>query len=76
MYTPGRVIRYIVLVLGVTIGLSCIGLGFARFALFASVLGVGIGFGLQNLIDNFVSGLIILFEKSLKVGDFVELSSG
>ncbi len=76
MYTLGRVIHYIVLVLGIIIGLSSIGLDFTKFALFASALGVGIGFGLQNLIGNFVSGLIILFEKSLKVGDFVELSSG
>jgi small-conductance mechanosensitive channel len=44
--------------------------------LFASALGVGIGFGLQTLISNFVAGLIILFERSLKVGDFVELESG
>lgn len=76
IYTLGRIIHYIVLVLGIVIGLSSIGLDFTKFALFASALGVGIGFGLQNLIGNFVSGLIILFEKSLKVGDFVELSSG
>jgi small-conductance mechanosensitive channel len=76
IYTLGRVIHYLVLVLGIIIGLSSIGLDFTKFALFASALGVGIGFGLQNLIGNFVSGLIILFEKSLKVGDFVELSSG
>lgn len=76
IYTLGRIIHYIVLVLGIIIGLSSIGLDFTKFALFASALGVGIGFGLQNLIGNFVSGLIILFERSLKVGDFVELSSG
>lgn len=76
IYTLGRVIHYLVLVLGIIIALSSIGLDFTKFALFASALGVGIGFGLQNLIGNFVSGLIILFEKSLKVGDFVELSSG
>ena len=76
IYTLGRVIHYLVLVLGIIVGLSSIGLDFTKFALFASALGVGIGFGLQNLIGNFVSGLIILFEKSLKVGDFVELSSG
>ena len=76
LYTLGRIIHYIVLIIGVIIGLSSIGLDFTKFALFASALGVGIGFGLQTLISNFVAGLIILFEKSLKVGDFVELASG
>ncbi|WP_455205431.1 mechanosensitive ion channel domain-containing protein [Kaarinaea lacus] len=76
LYTLGRIIHYIILIIGVVIGLSSIGIDFTKFALFASALGVGIGFGLQTLISNFVSGLIILFEKSLKVGDFVELASG
>jgi len=76
LYTLGRVVHYIILVVGVIIGLSSIGIDFTKFALFASALGVGIGFGLQTLISNFVAGLIILFERSLKVGDFVELSSG
>jgi small-conductance mechanosensitive channel len=76
LYTLGRIVHYIVLILGVIIGLSSIGIDFTKFALFASALGVGIGFGLQTLISNFVAGLIILFERSLKVGDFVELESG
>ncbi len=76
LYTLGRIVHYIVLIIGVIIGLSSIGIDFTKFALFASALGVGIGFGLQTLISNFVAGLIILFEKSLKVGDFVELASG
>jgi len=76
LYTLGRIIHYVILVIGVIIGLSSIGIDFTKFALFASALGVGIGFGLQTLISNFVAGLIILFEKSLKVGDFVELASG
>jgi potassium-dependent mechanosensitive channel len=76
LYTFGRLIHYVVLIIGIIIGLSSIGIDFTKFALFASALGVGIGFGLQTLISNFVAGLIILFEKSLKVGDFVELESG
>ena len=76
MYTLGRVVHYIILVVGIIVGLSSIGIDFTKFALFASALGVGIGFGLQTLISNFVAGLIILFERSLKAGDFVELSSG
>ena len=76
LYTLGRLVHYFILVVGGIIGLSSIGIDFTKFALFASALGVGIGFGLQTLIGNFVAGLIILFEQSLKVGDFVELSSG
>lgn len=76
IYTLGRVVHYLILVVGIIVGLSSIGIDFTKFALFASALGVGIGFGLQTLISNFVAGLIILFERSLKVGDFVELSSG
>ena len=76
LYTLGRLIHYVVLIIGIIIGLSSIGIDFTKFALFASALGVGIGFGLQTLISNFVAGLIILFEKSLKVSDFVELESG
>ena len=76
IYTLGRVFHYIILTLGFIVGLSSIGLDFSKFALFASALGVGVGFGLQNLISNFVAGLMLLFERSLKVGDFVELESG
>ena len=76
LYTFGRLIHYVLLTIGIIVGLSSIGIDFTKFALFASALGVGIGFGLQTLIGNFVAGLIILFEKSLKVGDFVELESG
>ncbi len=76
VYTLGRVLHYVVLAVGIMIALSTIGIDFTKFALFASALGVGIGFGLQTLVSNFVAGLIILFEKSLKIGDFVELESG
>jgi small-conductance mechanosensitive channel len=76
LYTLGRVVHYTVLVIGTMIGLSSIGIDFTKFALFASALGVGIGFGLQTLISNSVAGLILLFERSLKVNDFVELESG
>jgi small-conductance mechanosensitive channel len=69
-------VHYFILTIAVVIGLSSIGVDLTKFALIASALGIGIGFGLQNLVSNFVSGLIILFERSLKAGDFVELESG
>ena len=76
LYTLKRLLHYAVLTIGFFIGLSSIGIDLSKFALFASALGVGVGFGLQNLISNFVAGLMLLFEKTLKVGDFIELESG
>lgn len=76
VYTLTRILHYVVLSIGIIVALSSIGIDFTKFALFASALGVGIGFGMQTLASNFVAGLIILFEKSLKISDFVELESG
>lgn len=76
LYSFGRVFHYVILTLGLVIGLSTIGVDFTNIALMLSALGVGIGFGLQGMVANFVAGLIILFERHLKVGDFVELESG
>lgn len=76
LYALSRVIHYIVLFVGIIIALSSVGIDFTKFALFASALGIGIGFSLQTIISNLVAGLIILFERSLKVGDFIEISSG
>ena len=75
-YTVGRLSHYIILLLGIIIALSTIGLDFTNLALVAGALSVGIGFGLQSIVNNFVSGLILLFEGTIKVGDFIELESG
>jgi small-conductance mechanosensitive channel len=75
-YALGRVLHYLIILTGLLIGLSTMGISFRNFAIIAGALGVGIGFGLQGIVNNFVAGLIILFEKSLKVDDFVELASG
>ncbi len=76
LYTLGRLAHYLILIIGISIGLSSIGVDLSNFALIAGALSLGIGFGLQAIVSNFVSGLIILFERSLRIGDFVELSSG
>jgi small-conductance mechanosensitive channel len=76
LYTVERLSHYSIITLGFIVGLSSIGVDFTNFALVAGAIGIGIGFGLQSIVNNFVSGLILLFERTLKVGDFVELASG
>ncbi|PPD39329.1 MAG: hypothetical protein CTY16_19230 [Methylobacter sp.] len=76
LYTVSRLTHYLLLIIGVSIGLSSVGVDLSNFAMIAGALSLGIGFGLQAIVSNFVSGLIVLFERSLRIGDFVELSSG
>ena len=76
LYTVGRVAHYVLLALGISVGLSTIGVDFTNLAVVLGALGIGIGFGLQDIVANFFAGLIILFERHLRVGDFIELESG
>ena len=76
LYTIGRLSHYTIVILGLFIALNSIGINFGNLALVAGALSVGIGFGLQSIVNNFVSGLIILFERSLRVGDYIELDTG
>jgi small-conductance mechanosensitive channel len=76
LYTVSRLTHYVIIIFAVFIALSTIGLNFGNLALVAGALSVGIGFGLQSIVNNFVSGLIILFEHSLRVGDYIELDTG
>ncbi len=76
IYALSRISRYVILFVGTVIGLNFIGFDLSSLVLIGGALGVGIGFGLQNIFNNLVSGIIILLERSLKVGDFVDLESG
>jgi small-conductance mechanosensitive channel len=76
LYTVSRIVHYLLLAIGIVIALELIGLSVGKFTVFAGALGIGLGFGLQAIFNNFVSGLILLFDKSLKIGDFVELEEG
>ena len=59
--------------LGLFLILQILGIDLSALAILASVLGVGLGFGLQNIANNFVSGWVMLFERSIQVGDFINL---
>lgn len=63
--------QYIVVAVGTTLVSDAIGLDWSRFGWIAAALSVGLGFGLQEVVANFVSGLILLFERPIRVGDIV-----
>lgn len=71
-----KLLKIGLITLAVLIALSSVGIDITAFAVFTGAIGVGVGFGLQAVISNLVAGMIILLDRSLKVGDFVELQSG
>ncbi|WP_156899838.1 mechanosensitive ion channel family protein [Luteimonas mephitis] len=75
LYAVSRLIHYVLLLAGILLAMDFAGISLGKFALFASAVGVGLGFGLQAIFGNFIAGLVLLFDRSLKVGDFVELDN-
>lgn len=72
-HAVGTIIKYVIVTIGFFAILQTNGINLSTFGILLGALGVGIGFGLQNVVNNFISGLIILFEQPIKVGDRVEV---
>ncbi len=72
-YAVSNLLHYVILALGVIVAMGLMGIDLSRVIVLAGAFGVGIGFGLQSVVNNFVSGLILLFERPIHVGDMVEM---
>ncbi len=69
------IVRYILIIAGIYIIVQTTGIDLSAIGLLVGALGVGIGFGLQSITNNFISGIIILFERPVKVGDRIEIDN-
>ncbi|AMV70812.1 hypothetical protein JCM30471_26200 [Desulfuromonas carbonis] len=70
-----KLLHYSLVFVGFLLALSLAGIELKNFAVLAGAFGIGIGFGLQNIVNNFVSGIILLFERPIKVGDMVVIEN-
>ncbi len=73
-YSITRLVNYIIVFIGFLIAISVIGLDVTKLTIMISALGVGIGFGMQGIVNNFISGLILLYERPVRVGDLIEIN--
>jgi len=71
----GTIVRYFVIAIGFVVILQTAGIDLSALNVLAGAVGIGLGFGLTNIINNFFSGLIILFERPIKVGDRIEVGN-
>jgi potassium-dependent mechanosensitive channel len=72
-YAISTMLHYVILLVGLFVALGALGIDLTKVTILVGAFTVGIGFGLQNVINNFVSGLILLFERPIKVGDVIEV---
>jgi Small-conductance mechanosensitive channel len=74
-HTISSILRYFIIGIAAIIGLNVAGIPLRSLSIFAGAFGIGIGFGMQNIINNFVSGLILMAERPIKIGDIVEVDT-
>lgn len=74
-YAIASIARYIIVAIAIVLGFSSLGANWSELQWVVAALGVGLGFGLQEIVANFVSGLIILFERPVRVGDVVTIGT-
>jgi potassium-dependent mechanosensitive channel len=74
-YSLSRLVFYFVFSIGIFVGISTLGVDFTAFAFVAGALTLGIGFGMQSIFNNFIAGLLLLLEKTVRVGDIIQLGS-
>jgi len=72
-YAISTMLHYAILLLGFFAAVAALGFDMTKFTILAGAFGVGLGFGLQNIVNNFVSGIIVLFERPVKVGDAIQM---
>ena len=72
-YAISQTVHYLILVIGFFVAIAALGLDMTKFTILAGAFTVGVGFGLQNIFNNFVSGLILLFERPVQVGDVIQV---
>ena len=73
-YAITTMTRYVIVAIGVVLGFGAMGIGWSKVQWLVAALSVGLGFGLQEIFANFISGLIILFERPIRVGDIVTVA--
>jgi small-conductance mechanosensitive channel len=76
IYIVEKVATYGLTAIGVFMGFSAFGLDLSSLSLFAGALGVGLGFGMQGVVKEFISGLVLIFDRLIRIGDYLELQTG
>lgn len=76
LYLLEKLIGYGIVIIGAVMALSTAGLNLSSLAVFAGAIGIGVGLGLQGVVKEFVSGIFLIFDRMISVGDYVELEGG
>jgi small-conductance mechanosensitive channel len=76
LYLTEKLLSYGLVVIGIVVGLSTLGLDLTSLAVFAGAIGIGLGLGLQGIVKEFVSGLVLISDRAVHIGDYIELPDG